>query len=257
MKNKIIKKLIYTIVADKEGYKNAKKLEFSLPGFKFSLDNFIMEVELNKQYATEEEAREEVDSILKTWESYIDLNYDRNEMKFKYNYAEMIEMEEENDETKRIISVSSTAMVTMAVELKIITPRDQYLAPPSNFILSPDVCSLLQRFNNSLEGKEPLLSMVYYCKTLVENKGGGTRQASQIFKINGEIFKKIGELSSIRGDFNEARKINGNSRLSNLQPNERQWLIAALKKIIIRIGEYDYDPNASFAMINMNHLPKL
>ena len=257
MKNLIVKKLFYTVIADKESYEKAVKLEKGYPNFKFLLDHFELEIILNKVYLSEDEARAEVEPILKNWETYIDLVHERNEIRFKFSHAELIESELENDQGKRIISLTSKAVLSTSVSFKLITPRDKYPNPPNNFTLSPDVSTLIHRFNNSLDENEPITSMAYFCLTLIEYKAGSRKDAIIKFDIDEKVLRKIGELSSTRGDYTEARKINVHSKLVELNPKERSWLIQALKKIILRIGEYDLKPNGNFPRIEMNNLPSL
>ncbi len=257
MKNLLVKKLFYTVIADKESYEKAVKLEKDYPNFKFLLDHFELEIILHKDYLSEDVARAEVEPILKNWETYIDLVHERNELRFKYSHAEIIETELGTEDEKRIISVTDTAVVSCSVEVKIITHRSNYPEPPNNFILSYDVSSLIHRFNNSMDDKEPLTSMAYFCLTLIENKAGGKNQAVNKFNIDEKVLRKIGELTSTRGDYTEARKIDPNSKLAGFQPKEKNWLIQTLKKLIIRIGEYDFNPNGNFQKIEMNQLPPL
>jgi hypothetical protein len=37
----------------------------------------------------------------------------------------------------------------------------------------------------------------------------------------------------------------------------KNWIVATILKLIRRVGEYDFDPNATFNGITMNDLPPL
>jgi hypothetical protein len=78
-----------------------------------------------------------------------------------------------------------------------------------------------------LAGSEPLLSMAYFCLTLLER--GDRRAAAQQFAIDYEVLKKLGELTSTRGDHHTARK--ASAPLHPLTADEAHWIEATIKAI--------------------------
>src|SRR4029077_20727896 len=87
--------------------------------------------------------------------------------------------------------------------------RRKYTDPPVGFHLTPDAESILLRFRGYQDGREPLLSMAYFCLTVVLSAAGDRnrlRNAAKIFGIKEDVLRKLGDLTSNRGDRTTARK---------------------------------------------------
>jgi hypothetical protein len=84
------------------------------------------------------------------------------------------------------------------------------------------------------EGKESLQSMAYFVLTILENHAGSRKSAATQFQIEYDVLRKVGDLSSTRGDATTARK----AKHAPMTGSERHWLEAATRKLIIRMGEY-------------------
>ena len=122
-----------------------------------------------------------------------------------------------------------------------------------------DVETLWQRYNNYLDGKEPLPAMAYFCLTLIENKAGGKKKresAAKLFLIDEEILSTLGNLTTNRGDPKTARKVpeKGKNMIA-LSNNEEKWIKAAVKILIRRMGELANIQSAQ--PITMSDLPKI
>ncbi len=111
-----------------------------------------------------------------------------------------------------------------------------------------------------IKGKEPLLSMAYFCFTHLLNlaerdKGKGKRKekASEKFYIEDDVLNKLGCLSSARGDKTTARKSIENS--IPLTAIEEKWVKDCIKLIIRRVGEININPKPN--VIKMSDLPQL
>ena len=116
------------------------------------------------------------------------------------------------------------------VHLKVT--RSQYPPPPVAFHVTPEVEVLWDRFNRYIEQKEPLLSMAYFCLTLLER--GDRKAAAQAYNIDYSLLRKLGELTSTRGDNATARKATVTKQLSG---DEKSWIEQAIKSIIRHIAE--------------------
>jgi len=84
--------------------------------------------------------------------------------------------------------------------------RKTYPDPPKGFHLTPDAESILLRFRGYQDGREPLLSLAYFCLTVVLSAAGGLSNAAKAFGIAKSVLRKFGELTSNRGDLTTARK---------------------------------------------------
>jgi len=99
--------------------------------------------------------------------------------------------------------------------------------------------------------------MAYACLTLMEGSTGLTgRQdargaASLRYRIDRAVLKTLGELTSARGDREEARKFDAGATGAPLTQKEKGWIVEVVKALIRRKGEYDDDPTAPLAQITM------
>ncbi len=110
------------------------------------------------------------------------------------------------------------------------------------------------------DGKELLLSMAYFCLTVVEIigapglKGRQRREvASKLFNIDVDVLNKLGALTSERGDRTTARKARPSP--VPLSDREQAWIEAAIKMLVVRVGEYS--SGQPLSQITMAHLPFL
>ncbi|HBP89306.1 MAG TPA: hypothetical protein PKK23_20365 [Nitrospirales bacterium] len=79
--------------------------------------------------------------------------------------------------------------------------------------------------------------MAYACLTFLEKSAVNRRAAAKRYNIDEEIFRKIGEISSTRGDNLTARKFEKGRTERPLLHGEAIWLQAAIKALIRQVGE--------------------
>ncbi len=128
-----------------------------------------------------------------------------------------------------------------------------YPAVPTNFTADPDVVSLWTRFEGFKSGREPLASMAYFCFTLLKNRHGSIDAARKVLAVDKAVLKKLGELSTNRGDASTARKMTPD--LAPFTTAEAQWLEAAIRALIRRVGEIA--SGHSPLQLTMKQLPQL
>jgi len=118
----------------------------------------------------------------------------------------------------------------------------EYLAPPSDFIVSPDVETLWYRYRMHREGKESLAAMAYFCLTLLQWRAGGRGKAAATFGIDKPVLDKLGYLASSKGDEKTIRKFpRAAGKPLALQPHtpqEESWINDVVKTLIRRVGEH-------------------
>jgi hypothetical protein len=110
-----------------------------------------------------------------------------------------------------------------------------------------------------------ILDMANRCLTFLESrtvpKGKEKKRdaAARTYKIQEDILNTLGRLVSTRGDELEARKFHAGTTPVPLTDQERKWIRAAVKMLIRRKGEYDFDSAAaaSLPQITMADLPSL
>jgi hypothetical protein len=86
--------------------------------------------------------------------------------------------------------------------------------------------------------QDPLLGMAYACLTLLEK--GNRKLAAKHYAIHNDVLRKLGELTSTRGDNATARKIS--DRTTPLSERERVRLFFCILSSVCytRITPYGY-----------------
>jgi hypothetical protein len=153
------------------------------------------------------------------------------------------------------MQLSGTAYGTAFATATLSVARREYPSPPKHFRVNPDVDTLWHRFEGYAQGREPLLSMAYFCLTLLEARAGDRKNVETMYKVHKKILDRLGELTTTKGDEKTARKVRKLSALAPLTPSETIWVEAAIKAIIRRVGEVNSNP--AVQMIMMNYLPSL
>jgi hypothetical protein len=147
--------------------------------------------------------------------------------------------------------------VTIVNKLPLSVERSQYPQPPEDFVASPNVESLWNRFEGYKSRKEPLLSMAFFCLTMIESIAGNRSKAGQKYRISRSVLDTLARLASRSGDLNEARKYDLNSPGVSLTGEERQWIETTIRTIIRRIGEHEAQPSRPLGTTTMQDLPSL
>jgi hypothetical protein len=244
-------------LSDHISYAEPPPLVFETEAAHFHLENNQLRCDMKLHAATSEQARALVDPVLRDWEMEVELTRNRGELRFIYDDAEIIDRAPPTpgvqDRVMKI--VGGKYSLTMGNVTGHITRR-KYPDPPIGFRLTPDAESILLRFRSYQDGREPLLSMAYFCLTVVESAVGGRNRrtnAAKAFGIAENVLDKLGELTSNRGDRTLARKAH-----SNLQPLtgvERAWIEAIIKQLILRLC--DPPQHSQRKQLTMADLPPL
>ncbi|MCP4373239.1 MAG: hypothetical protein GY797_34810 [Deltaproteobacteria bacterium] len=236
-----------------------ESIKVEVDSFQLRLENNSLIVELSEHFASAEDARNAVESLLRAWEIDAALRYGKQEIFFVYEDAKIIDRDPLPQGSPQTVQLSTLGMVGAIGDLSVHVTRRTYPEPPSLFRSSPDVEVLWQRFNGYLEGREPLLSMAYFCLTVIEASTGVRRnkrqQAVQDYNIHLDVLNKLGELTSSRGDPKIARKFISGDILAPLSSKEVIWIETAIKVIIRRVGENL--STDSLPVITLKDLPEL
>lgn len=78
-----------------------------------------------------------------------------------------------------------------------------------------------------------------------------------MYGIDPPVRKKLGDLSSERGDSREARKFNAAATGRPLSDSERKWVDLVVRARIRRKAEYDFDATANRSLITMADFPAI
>ncbi|MBI5282608.1 MAG: hypothetical protein HY858_13065 [Candidatus Solibacter usitatus] len=202
--------------------------------FHATLGNGILRVELLEHYATELDAKAAVEPFLQSWELDVALTCGRREMTFAYKHASVVDRNPPPPGVP-IIGMAATSMGRASMSATGTVTRTTYPLPPTNFKADPDVLTLWGRYEGYKAGLEPLASMAYFCFTLLASRHGKVGAVSKALAVSQPVLRKISELSTTRGDASTARKMTPD--ITPFATAETQWLDAALRAIIRRVGE--------------------
>jgi hypothetical protein len=211
--------------------------------------------EMKTHFSTVEAARAVVEPILRAWEVDADLQFTRGELRFKFDGADIIDRSPPGVIRGCAYVVSPGAMVSAAGTISFHVDRTRYPELPDTFRLNPEAESILLRYNDYLDGHQSLPTMAYFCLTVLEAKIAGRdrrMRAATEHRIEKAVVDKMGELSSERGDLLNARKA---PAVQPLTGQEREWLEAAVKMLIWRLG--DTRNPSDLPLITMSDLPSL
>lgn len=237
-------------------YTQPPPLDIDYREFSGRLEEGILTSQMKEHYSSIVAARQVVDPYLRAWELDVALEFGRGEIRFIFEDGKVIDRNPpppgqplQIQKHDAILSMNGALVASLQITKK------EYPNPPMAFRISPDVETLWHRYEMYLDGKEPLLSMAYFCLTLLETRGdpGGRKGASSLFNIDIPVLKKLGELTTNRMDGAIARKV----QLSQipLTGSERKWIEATIKKIIHRVGEIN--SGNPLPEIKMEDLPPL
>lgn len=207
---------------------------------------------MKKHFASVEEARASATGFLFVWEVDAELRHGRGAIRFIFQDAQLIDRIPPPPGTFEVHVPSGALIVTGGVCTVRITSA-AYPGPPSNMKSSPDLESIWLRYDAYRAKREPLSTMAYFCLIVLETAAGGRTQAAKQFDIEFEVLRKIGELTTNRGDRTTARKMHAN--LAPYTPLEINWIEEAIKLMIRRVAEIA--AGATCAEITMKDLPAL
>jgi hypothetical protein len=234
--------------------------------FKITLANGELTAEMKGHYATEGDARGVVERCLRSWEIDVGLTYGAGTMLFTFQNVHIVDR---NPPVPGEVSVGEGSIIRCLVAIRprlglmptITHVHACYTPPPERFLATPDVESLWHRYQMYRQGREPLLTMAYFCLSLLEgttgNNDGSRKSASNRYEIDNRVLSELGRITAKRGDSKEARKYGHEATRTPLTESEKYWVEEVILALIRRKGEYDFDPSASLPQITMSNFSPL
>ena len=254
-----VEKLFYKVTpSEGTDYDKAPPISGETVDFKWHLSKDQLAIEMKAHFATEDEARGIVDEYLKGWEVSIGLLHGPDNLTFKFLKSEIAYRTPNSESSPNItVNVGTSEMILLTEEVKVHVSHGKSPTRPQNFKLSPEVEMMYLRYKLYREGRETLLGMAYWCLTVMEYSAGGRPEAADQYRVDYRVLRKLGELCGNRGDVREARKMKGNAGITPLKQTEREWIRAVVKRLILRVGEYAYDPVPKLQPITMADFPSI
>jgi hypothetical protein len=258
MNDPYVVELYYSLkLSDDISFDNPPSLIEDFGIFDLTLANNGVVIQMKSDCSTEEQARVLVEPYLRAWELDNFLNMGKMEFWFEFVNSKIVDRNPPPCDGSIVLHVHHVEQLQIIDEVTCHVIRKNYPLPPRNILYSPDVDSLLKRYEGFLKGKEPLLSMAYFCLSLIQSKAMGRTKAAHKYNIDLKVLNKLGNLTSERGDVKEARKLNKASTFIKLTELEQIWVRETIKMFIRRIAEYEFDSKAKFPLIDLTSLPKI
>lgn len=255
-----VESLVYRVeTPESVTYSSPPPVEGDLPAFRYRLADGVLRVEMKEHHATVETARERVEEFLRAWELDAALSADRNEFGFKFGGANVIDRHAPPG-AARGSAVAGMGLVCMATRPTVRKEKSAYPPPPSGLKPSLDTETMWHHYSRYLDDREKLTSMGFYCLSLLQWRTGGKTARQDVaarYRIDPDVLKTLGTLTSDVGDLSSARKLEKSSQVRPHTEKEVAWVRAAVKVLIRRKAEYDYDPTAGLRQITMGDLPAL
>ncbi len=241
-------------------------LEQENDALRLRLAEGVLTVWPKDHYACKEEARVAIEPYLRAWETSEALRrLGRREMRFVFESWHVFDRNPPPPGSPQGVQLSGSIVgSSRAVAWATMISRERrYPALPEGFVASPEVESMLGRYEGYLKGREPLPSMAYFCLTVLEHgaRNAPAKKAHKKIELVYNVHKKVsGELSrltSTLGDEATARKAEAVSGARPHTDGERRWIEKCVLALICRAGERAADPQKPLPRITMADLPRL
>ncbi|MGD0585997.1 MAG: hypothetical protein ABSA86_09530 [Oryzomonas sp.] len=222
---------------------------FTLADFDFAINGTDITVRPRIHFPDREAACAAAETHIRAWELEAGIRLCIPRLRIIYQETDIIDRAPTPGVNLLITeNMRLTSTIDDAILIRHIA---EYPPPPdADFVISPDVETMWQRYVGYLEGREPLLAMAYFCFTLLKGKNGCSQVAWSL-NTEEQILHKLSDLSSTRGDASIGRKAN----LSPLTSEEHGWVDQTVRALIIQLAKSSAGPPAD--SLKMDDLPKL
>jgi hypothetical protein len=178
-------------------------------------------------FATLDEAIDHADAFILAYEARAAVTAGHLPFKFRFKTARASgDSPDTNDPTLLVVAPMPDVVVH---EIRVIPSPDEYPEPPPVSHADADAVAISGHYRRYREGKAELIPTAYACLSLL-CASGRRKDAAIRCSIDVGILNRLGELSTERGDRDEARKWSETN--VDLSPNEKAWILAALKAIV-------------------------
>lgn len=258
MNDPVVETLEYCLKHSNEiSFDNPPKIEEEFRDFKMKLADGLLQIQMKLFFSREVEARTIVEPFLKAWELDNFLKNGYKDFCFEFICSKIVDRNPPTVTRSKVLIAEVGEFFVFGNKVGFHVTRKSYPTIPKNLLYTPDVESLAARYEGFLNGREPLLSMAYFCLSLLQFTSGGRIKAANKYNIDKDVLDLLGTLTSEHGDKSESRKLAKNSKLKPLTELEQTWIQETIKLIIRRKAEYDFDNYAKFSQINFKSLPSI
>lgn len=261
-------------------FDNPSPLEHETDVYRMRLEGGVLTVEMKEHHATVESAKERVENDLRAWELDAALSRDHTWLRFDHDPSGAKIIDRDPPPPGAVeISVSGVAIAGGVGSVTAVAAPPvfkEYPKPPTKLKSSLDVEGLFRRYERAVWlDPTQMLAIGYLWLSYLEGttakkgrkaqneaakkerkKRKARNEAAKMYKIELDVLDKLGDLTSTRGDLQEARKLDAGATRLPLSPEEKGWVRAVIKRLIRRKAEYDSDPDAVQSLpITMSDFP--
>ncbi len=104
---------------------------------------------------------------------------------------------------------------------------------------------------------ESLIYKVIFSEDVDYDKAPPLKEETNHFICTIDQGKAVFEMKTHFQKEEEARKVIRNNAFNSLTDKEQKWLLDLIKNVVIRHGNYAYNPSQPFSKITFNDLPDL
>jgi hypothetical protein len=243
-----ISTLVYSFDSTDE-YADPKPVEVTNEDATFRLAEGLLTVRLHSPTPTIRRARDLVEPLLRAWEFEGDVRGMPRCFRFAFQRAFLgNSAPDEALNPPEALQYERTETGPLVIALRV------YPEAPS-ILLSPEMEAIWKRYKRaSLDIGEPLASCAYFALTVLERSAGGRMEAARRFAIEPSVLRKLGELTTLRGDLTTARKALEPSAMP-LSRSERNWIDHVVRYALIHMGMVN--AGTSPILLKMADLPAI
>jgi hypothetical protein len=255
-----VNSLTYVLITEASlSFDNPPPIEMEFPSFNICLKDGILTVTMIEHFSSQDSARQCVEPMLEAWTLDVGLRAGRDEFSFRFKNATLVDRNPLPTSPGHILQACAGEITLTGMLTSCTVTRKYYPSPPNGLLVSADVRTMWNRYLNYVAQKEPLLSMAYFCLTVIENSTGEKKNqrehAGKLYNISPDLLGKLGQLVSETGDETQARKLGLKSRRAPLSGAEETWIRDAIRLIIRRKAEYDSSPGSVLPFLDLGQLP--
>jgi len=246
--------LTYTLSSSPDvSFNNPPTVEFDTPIARFVLHDGIVTATMSEHFADLADARAAIEDTLRAWELRSAISSNVGRIRFVYKGNTTIDRAPPAAGKPQHLLVEGMDTLNVSDFAAVHLSAANYPDPPVDFVRTPEVEALCNRWVRQREGREPLLTCSYFILTVLERKFNGRREAARMLSVSESVLDQLGRLVSLHGDDAKARK--APLVPQPLTTQHEEWIQAVIPELIRRVAGLSLGPPAR--ALTMADLPNL
>ncbi len=197
----------------------------------FELRDEVLTLSFERPCPTIAEARKLSNPLLTAWRLEAEVRRNPSRIfRFAFLGAQALgTLDDETQHSPEELEYEKDDKGSLIMELRFYPP-----APTTRF--AAEIQAAWERYQHSVYGiGEPIQSAAYYALTVAERAAGNRMQAASLYQMDKVVLRKLGELTSTRGDHTSARKAVAPQEKA-LTRQEKRWIDVAVRLLILNLA---------------------